>query len=308
MRFLSSMPASWNISLFHYRNQGADYGRILVGMQVPPKDEKAFARLPRNARLPLRRRDRQPGLPAVPRSSRGYCVRKLSRRRQVGIRPAADSAEPAGRSGRLRAARPSGPVPVRAASPEPSPAAREPAPARPRAAPPAAIAGAPAPARRAAAGRRWPVPAAPAARAGRCARPAPGRATRCAGRPTAAPGRCRAWRRRRRRAAACRRPRSAPGRRRRCLRACSNAAPSRRPGWKRDGASGARLLGHGDDRRRAEQPGQVAAQRRRAVDRHRVGRRLRRTRRRSAAPRTPAAAATSDQITNADSRANMRRL
>ena len=42
MRFLSSMPAGWNISLFHYRNQGADYGRILVGMQVPPADEKAF--------------------------------------------------------------------------------------------------------------------------------------------------------------------------------------------------------------------------------------------------------------------------
>ena len=42
MRFLSSMPAGWNISLFHYRNQGADYGRILVGIQVPPADEKAF--------------------------------------------------------------------------------------------------------------------------------------------------------------------------------------------------------------------------------------------------------------------------
>jgi threonine dehydratase len=42
MRFLSSMPAGSNISLFHYRNQGADYGRILVGMQVPPTDKKAF--------------------------------------------------------------------------------------------------------------------------------------------------------------------------------------------------------------------------------------------------------------------------
>ena len=42
MRFLSSMPLGWNISLFHYRNQGADYGRILVGMQVPPADEAAF--------------------------------------------------------------------------------------------------------------------------------------------------------------------------------------------------------------------------------------------------------------------------
>ncbi len=42
MRFLSSMPLGWNISLFHYRNQGADYGRILVGIQVPPADEEAF--------------------------------------------------------------------------------------------------------------------------------------------------------------------------------------------------------------------------------------------------------------------------
>ncbi|HZV92008.1 MAG TPA: threonine ammonia-lyase, biosynthetic [Caldimonas sp.] len=43
MRFLSSMPAGWNISLFHYRNQGADYGRILVGMQVPRADRHAFS-------------------------------------------------------------------------------------------------------------------------------------------------------------------------------------------------------------------------------------------------------------------------
>jgi len=35
MRFLDSMRSDWNISLFHYRNQGADYGRVLVGMQVP---------------------------------------------------------------------------------------------------------------------------------------------------------------------------------------------------------------------------------------------------------------------------------
>ena len=42
MRFLSSMHPGWNISLFHYRNQGADYGRILVGIQVPRGDRKAF--------------------------------------------------------------------------------------------------------------------------------------------------------------------------------------------------------------------------------------------------------------------------
>ncbi|MBA2689682.1 MAG: threonine ammonia-lyase, biosynthetic [Burkholderiales bacterium] len=42
MEFLSSMNPSWNISLFHYRNHGADYGRILVGLQVPPQDKRAF--------------------------------------------------------------------------------------------------------------------------------------------------------------------------------------------------------------------------------------------------------------------------
>jgi threonine dehydratase len=42
MRFLSSMHPGWNISLFHYRNQGADHGRILVGVQVPRSDKKAF--------------------------------------------------------------------------------------------------------------------------------------------------------------------------------------------------------------------------------------------------------------------------
>jgi threonine dehydratase len=42
MRFLSSMSPDWNISLFHYRNQGADYGRILVGLQVPQADNRAF--------------------------------------------------------------------------------------------------------------------------------------------------------------------------------------------------------------------------------------------------------------------------
>ncbi|HET7262619.1 MAG TPA: threonine ammonia-lyase, biosynthetic [Casimicrobiaceae bacterium] len=44
MRFLSSMSAGWNISLFHYRNHGADYGRVLVGMQVPPQDKAQFKR------------------------------------------------------------------------------------------------------------------------------------------------------------------------------------------------------------------------------------------------------------------------
>ncbi len=42
LRFLSAMSPNWNISLFHYRNEGADFGRILVGMQVPSTDRRAF--------------------------------------------------------------------------------------------------------------------------------------------------------------------------------------------------------------------------------------------------------------------------
>jgi threonine dehydratase len=42
LKFLSLMQPNWNISLFHYRNQGADYARTLVGLQVPNSDNKAF--------------------------------------------------------------------------------------------------------------------------------------------------------------------------------------------------------------------------------------------------------------------------
>ena len=42
MRFLSSMHPDWNISLFNYRNHGADYGRILVGIQVPAQDAQGL--------------------------------------------------------------------------------------------------------------------------------------------------------------------------------------------------------------------------------------------------------------------------
>ncbi|TFY97317.1 threonine ammonia-lyase, biosynthetic [Ramlibacter rhizophilus] len=42
LKFLSHMRPGWNITLFHYRNQGADYGRILVGLQVPRSEEREF--------------------------------------------------------------------------------------------------------------------------------------------------------------------------------------------------------------------------------------------------------------------------
>ncbi|HSA89903.1 MAG TPA: threonine ammonia-lyase, biosynthetic [Burkholderiales bacterium] len=42
MRFLEAMRGGWNISLFHYRNQGADHGRVLVGIQVPRSELGQF--------------------------------------------------------------------------------------------------------------------------------------------------------------------------------------------------------------------------------------------------------------------------
>lgn len=42
MKFLESMGHDWNISLFHYRNHGADFGRVLAGMQVPPAEMAEF--------------------------------------------------------------------------------------------------------------------------------------------------------------------------------------------------------------------------------------------------------------------------
>ena len=44
MRFLEAMSPDWNISLFHYRNHGADFGRVLVGIQVPKRTRPAFRR------------------------------------------------------------------------------------------------------------------------------------------------------------------------------------------------------------------------------------------------------------------------
>jgi threonine dehydratase len=43
-KFLKAMNPTWNISLFHYRNQGADYGNVLVGMQVPKGEMGDFRR------------------------------------------------------------------------------------------------------------------------------------------------------------------------------------------------------------------------------------------------------------------------
>ena len=53
MKFLLAMRPGWNISLFHYRNQGADYGRILMGLQVPKSDDKAFSKFLKDLGYPF---------------------------------------------------------------------------------------------------------------------------------------------------------------------------------------------------------------------------------------------------------------
>lgn len=52
MKFLDTMGHDWNISLFHYRNHGADFGRVLVGMQVPPHEQADFATFLQNLGYP----------------------------------------------------------------------------------------------------------------------------------------------------------------------------------------------------------------------------------------------------------------
>ena len=42
LRFLEGLHSDWNISLFHYRNHGSDFGRVLAGIQVPRSERLAF--------------------------------------------------------------------------------------------------------------------------------------------------------------------------------------------------------------------------------------------------------------------------
>jgi threonine dehydratase len=43
LKFLEAIGDNWNISLFHYRNHGSDYGRVLAGVQVPEAERGTFA-------------------------------------------------------------------------------------------------------------------------------------------------------------------------------------------------------------------------------------------------------------------------
>ena len=60
MKFLESMRSDWNISLFHYRNHGADYGRVLVGIQVPKEEQRQFQQFLRKLGYPFAEETRNP--------------------------------------------------------------------------------------------------------------------------------------------------------------------------------------------------------------------------------------------------------
>lgn len=60
IRFLDHMHPDWNISLFHYRSHGADYGRILVGIQVPPHERALFQRFLETQGYPYRDESEHP--------------------------------------------------------------------------------------------------------------------------------------------------------------------------------------------------------------------------------------------------------
>jgi threonine dehydratase len=60
MKFLENMRSDWNISLFHYRNHGADYGRVLVGIQVPKREMREFRGFLRKLGYPYADETRNP--------------------------------------------------------------------------------------------------------------------------------------------------------------------------------------------------------------------------------------------------------
>ena len=55
--FLDTLGGRWNISLFHYRNHGADFGRVLAGFEVPPDEMEGFERFLEALRYQHQRED-----------------------------------------------------------------------------------------------------------------------------------------------------------------------------------------------------------------------------------------------------------
>ncbi|MBN2646938.1 MAG: threonine ammonia-lyase, biosynthetic [Thiotrichales bacterium] len=61
LNFLTLMSEEWNISLFHYRNHGAAYGRVLVGIQVPLQQQREFEVYLKNLGYPYENESENPG-------------------------------------------------------------------------------------------------------------------------------------------------------------------------------------------------------------------------------------------------------
>jgi len=59
-RFLEALPADWNISLFHYRNHGSDFGRALAGIQVPLEDRPRYEQVLAALGYPYRNESEHP--------------------------------------------------------------------------------------------------------------------------------------------------------------------------------------------------------------------------------------------------------
>ena len=66
MDFLDKLGGRWNISLFHYRNHGADFGRVLAGFEVPDAEQGELRSVPGRAGLPVPARGAERGLRDVP--------------------------------------------------------------------------------------------------------------------------------------------------------------------------------------------------------------------------------------------------
>ena len=81
--FLDALAGRWNISLFHYRNHGSDFGRVLAGLEVEERDLPSFQIVSRRPRLRVRDRVRQPRLPVLPRLAAGR--RRRSRNAVWGL-------------------------------------------------------------------------------------------------------------------------------------------------------------------------------------------------------------------------------
>jgi threonine dehydratase len=78
------MGGRWNISLFHYRNHGADYGRVLIGLQLDARARRAFVELLHGLGFPHHEETHNPACrsfagaeePAAPLPSRRQSTRK----------------------------------------------------------------------------------------------------------------------------------------------------------------------------------------------------------------------------------------